>query len=536
VSEGPSGGGKGGGWNPARSAAGGGNPWIIASVVSLSTFMEVLDTSIANVSLRHIAGGLSASYDEATWVLTSYLIANAITVPISSWLSQVVGRKRYYMICVAGFGIASMLCGLAPSLGFLIVARILQGLAGGGLQPITQAILVDTFPPQKRGSAMALFGLTVILAPTIGPTLGGVITDNISWHWIFLINVPVAIVSLILVQLMIHEPKALEDERQKRLQKGLRLDVMGFALIALGLGAFEYTMDRGQRLDWFQSPLIVATAVVAALGLIAFVVWELTTDEPLLNLRLFKHRNYALAIIVIMIVGVILFGTTQFLPQLLQQVLGYTATATGFAMTAGGVITLFIMPVTGVLSNRVQPRYLMAVGLIIETYAMWRLTHINAEISFGYAALMRVWIAAGIPLLFVPLSNAAYLGLPADQTGQAASMMSIARNLGGTMGISLVQSFLAQRQQFHQARLVEHLNPLNPAYDAAMTQTGGILQGLGVAPGTTQQIFMGQLYQQVLKQANVLSYIDVFWVLTLFVGAVAPIVFFLKASPKAGAR
>ncbi|MBS0334111.1 MAG: DHA2 family efflux MFS transporter permease subunit, partial [Proteobacteria bacterium] len=364
-------GGKGGaGWSDDRSAAGGGSPWIIASIVSISTFMEVLDTSIANVALRHIAGGLSASYDEATWVLTSYLIANAITVPVSSWLSSVVGRKRYYMICVASFGIASALCGMAPNLTFLVLARVIQGLAGGGLQPTTQAILVDTFPPQKRGLALALFGLTVILAPTIGPTLGGVITDNLSWRWIFLINLPVAALSLFLVGTILVEPEALEKERRRRIAEGLRFDVIGFALIALGLGCLEYTMDRGQRLDWFSDPMICATAALAALGLIAFVAWELSTDEPLLNLRLFKSRNYAIANMMILMVGMILFGTTQFLPQLLQEVLGYTATNTGYAMTAGGEVTLLIMPLTGVLTGKIPPRWLLALGMGIETYAM----------------------------------------------------------------------------------------------------------------------------------------------------------------------
>ena len=518
------------GWSDARSAAGGHSPWLIASVVSISTFMEVLDTSIANVALRHIAGGLSATYDEATWVLTSYLIANAITIPVSSWLSGVIGRKRYYMMCVAAFGCASLLCGLAPNLTFLILARIIQGLAGGGLQPTTQAILVDTFPPEKRGSALALFGLTVILAPTIGPTLGGFITDNFSWHWIFLINVPVALFSLVMVQMVINEPKALEDERKARIAKGLRIDALGFFFIALGLGALEVTTDRGQRDDWFSSPLICISAMLAVFGLAAFVVRELTAEEPLLNLRLFKNRNYALANLIIMIVGVILFGTIQFLPQLLQQVLGYTATTTGLAMTAGGLATLLVMPLSGILSNKVQPRYLLAIGLAIETYAMWRLTNLTAEISFSYAAQMRVWIAMGIPLLFVPLSNAAYVGLPPDQSSQASSMLSISRNLGGTMGISLVQAFLAQRQQFHQSRLVEGLNPLNPNFQTGLAQMSQTIAGQGAAPGDLQSTALGRLYGTVVREAGILSYIDTFWLLAIFVGCVAPLVFLLNTS------
>jgi DHA2 family multidrug resistance protein len=531
----------GGGWSAARSAAGGGNPWIIATIVSISTFMEVLDTSIANVALRHIGGGLSASYDEATWVLTSYLIANAVTVPISSWLSTVVGRKRYYMICVAGFGIASALCGVAPDLTFLVMARVIQGLAGGGLQPTTQAILVDTFPPQKRGLALALFGLTVILAPTLGPTLGGVITDDLSWRWIFFINLPVAALSLFLVGTILVEPEALEKERKAKIARGLRFDYAGFAFIALGLGCLEYTMDRGQRLDWFSDATICFTAVFAVVGIGAFIARELTADEPLLNLRLFKSRNYAIANLMIMVVGMILFGTTQFLPQLLQEVLGYTATNTGYAMTAGGAVTLLIMPLTGVLTGKVQPRLLLAFGMAIETYAMWRLTHVNGDISFGYAAQMRIWIAAGIPFLFVPLSNAAYVGLPPDQSSQASSMLSIFRNLGGTLGISLVQTFLAQRQQFHQSRLVEHLQPLNPNYQAMTAHVGQTLRGLGVAPGQTDGVQLGQLYQQVIKQSQLLSYMDVFWVLTIFVGCVTPLVFLLRTqapdqSPQGGGK
>src|SRR5579871_2110624 len=347
------------GWSGARSAAGGGSPWVVASVVSISTFMEVLDTSIANVALAHIAGGLSASYDEATWVITSYLIANSITIPLSSWLSANIGRKRYYMISVAGFGLSSMLCGFAPNLTFLILARILQGLFGGGLQPTTQAMLVDTFPPKQRGSAMALFGITVILAPTLGPTLGGWITDNFSWHWIFLINLPVAMFSVAMVQVFIFEPEVMKKERKTRLAKGLRLDFIGFALIATSLGALEFTMDRGNREDWFYSPMITTTAIISLLAAIAFVFRELTTEDPLLDLKLLQNRNFSISTLLILLVGVILFGTIQFLPQLLQQVLGYSATTTGLAMTAGGLITLFVMPIAGLLSNVVQPRYLV---------------------------------------------------------------------------------------------------------------------------------------------------------------------------------
>jgi DHA2 family multidrug resistance protein len=535
VAGGAQGGAQGGakpGWTGERSAAGGGNPWIVASVVSISAFMEVLDTSIANVSLTHIAGGLSASYDEATWVLTSYLVANAITIPVSSWLSSVVGRKRYYMICVAGFGLSSLLCGMAPNLTWLIFARILQGLAGGGLQPSTQAILVDTFPPAKRGSAMALFGLTVILGPTLGPTLGGVITDNFSWHWIFLINGPVALLSLFLVGTLIVEPRVLQDERKARLAAGPRFDFLGFFLIALGLGSLEITMDRGQTDDWFSNPLISTTACLAVIGLIGFVIRELMAKEPLLDIRLFKNLNYALCNGLILIVGVILFGTVQFLPQFLQQVMGYTATTTGFAMTEGGIITLFLMPLSGVLSNKIQPRLLIGFALAIEAFAMWRMTGVNGQISFTYAAEMRMWIAAGIPFLFVPLSNAAYVGLPANKTGQAAAMLNMSRNLGGTLGISLVQTFLAQREQFHQSQLVSGLNGLNPAYQAGLARITQALVGRGFSPANAQGGALARIYQEVQRQAAVLSYVEVFWLLAVIVASAAPVVFLLRTNPR----
>jgi DHA2 family multidrug resistance protein len=384
---------------------------------------------------------------------------------------------------------------------------------------------------------MALFGLTVILAPTIGPTLGGLITDNISWHWIFLINVPIAILSLFLVQTIIQEPEALQKERERQLARGLKLDVIGFAFVVIGLGALEYTMDRGEREDWFSSTTIQISAVLAVVGLIAFVVRELTAKEPLLDLRLFKNRNFAVANVVIGVVGVILFGTTQFLPQFLQQVMGYTATMTGYAMTAGGLATLIAMPLSGVLSNKLQPRWLLAFSLAIESYALWRLTHLTGSISFSYAAQMRVWIAVGIPFLFVPLSSAAYVGLPPDKSAQGAAMMSISRNLGGSMGISLVQTFLAHSQQWHQAHMVERLNPLNPAYQQGLRNIAGMLMANGASAGEAKRAAVGVLYSGVLRQAAILSYIDMFWLLTIFVGCIAPLVFFLKATPgRAGAR
>jgi DHA2 family multidrug resistance protein len=535
VAEAKQGGGAGeGGWTGERSAAGDRNPWLIATVISISAFMEVLDTAIANVSLRHIAGATSSTYDQATWVLTSYLVANAIVIPLSSWMSNTIGRKRYYMGSVALFSLASLCCGLAPNLPFLIGARIVQGLAGGGLQPSTQSMLVDTFPPQKRGQAMAMFGFTVILAPTIGPVLGGFITDHFSWHWIFLINVPVGALSLVLVQAFVDEPKVLVEEREQRWRRGIRLDSVGFMLIAVGLGALEITMDRGEREDWFQSPLIWLSAIVAGAGLLTFVIWELSDREPLLDLTLFKNRNFAAATFIIMIVGVILFGTTQFMPQLLQQVLGYTATSAGMAMTAGGAVTLLAMPIAGVLSNRVPARYLLGFALVVEAFALWNMTRLDTQMSFEDAAMARMWQALGIPFMFVPLTTIAYIGLPRSASGQASALLNVGRNIGGSIGISAVQAFLATRQQFHQARFTETLNPLNPLYRSGIEHITRELVGRGVSQLQAAQMAVGLVYQTLLKQASMLAFIDCFWVLMVFVAIITPTIFLFRRDSKAG--
>jgi DHA2 family multidrug resistance protein len=533
---GASGAGGASNWTPERSAAGGRSPWLIASVISISAFMEVLDTAIANVSLRHIAGATSSSYDEATWVLTSYLVANAIIIPLSGWFADVIGRKRYYMISVALFSLASLCCGLAPTLPLLILARIIQGIAGGGLQPITQAMLVDTFPPQKRGQALAMYGLTVILAPTIGPLLGGAITDRYSWHWIFLINVPIGALSLFLVQTFVAEPKLLVKERRERLKRGIRLDVPGAALIALGLAFLEVTMDRGERDDWFSSPLISTSAIIASVCLLSFIVWEWFQEEPLLDMKLFKNPNFAVGNFVIMIVGVIIFGTSQFIPQMLQEVLGYTATSAGEAMTLGGAVTLIAMPLAGILSNKVQPRVLMGVALAIEALALWNMTHFATTMGLREAAVARVWLAVGIPFLFVPLTNAAYVGLPSNRSNQASAMLNVSRNLGGTIGISLLQALLVWRQQFHQARFAENLEPLNPNYAdgiATITQT---LMGQGMAAVDAAQAAVGELYQATLQQASMQAFIDCYWVLMVFVACSIPTVLFLKRTPMSNGK
>jgi MFS transporter, DHA2 family, multidrug resistance protein len=519
------------GWTPARSVAGNRSPWLVTSVIAISAFMEVLDTAIANVSLDHIAGATSSSYDQATWILTSYLIANAVVIPMSGWLSDVFGRKRYYMTSVAIFTFASLCCGLAPSLGFLIVARIVQGVGGGGLQPVTQAMLIDTFPPASRGKAMSVYGLTVILAPMIGPLLGGWITDEFSWHWIFLINVPVGLLSLTLVEVMVDEPPLIVEERRQRWERGVHFDLTGAALIALALGSLEVMLDRGVQDDWFASPLIRGTALIAAVCLVAFVMWEFIERDPLLDMSLFKYRSFASATFIIMTIGVILFGTTQFIPQMMQQVLGYTAEQAGLALTLGGIVTLLTMPLAGILSGYVQPRILMGAAFVVEALATWNMTHFATTVSFTDLALARMWQGAPIPFLFVPLISAAYVGLPGAKTNRASAMIAVGRNLGGSIGISLVQALLARREQFHQSRLVAGLQPLNPVYEHSIRSLTRTLTARGAPPAAAARMAIASLYQIVQRQADMMAFNDVFWVLTIFVALTLPTILLLKRAP-----
>jgi MFS transporter, DHA2 family, multidrug resistance protein len=518
------------GWTPERSAAGDRNPWLIASIVSLAAFMEVLDIAIANVALNHIAGSLAASYDQATWVLTSYLVANAIVIPLSGWLSETIGRKRYYMISVGAFAVTSLLCGLASSLKMLVLFRVLQGIAGGGLQPTTQAMLVDSFPPAKRGAALAMFGLTVILAPTIGPILGGFITDRYSWRWIFLINVPVGALCLFLVEGLVTEPALLVRERKERLRRGLYLDIPGALLIALALGCLEITVDRGERDDWLASVFIRTTAIISVVAMIGFIFRQFLAREPLLQLRIFAYRNFAIACLIICFVGVIAYGTTQFIPQLLQEVLGYTATRAGAALTLGGIATLVSMPIVGILSNRIQPRWLIVFGLVLEVVALYHMTHLNTQISFEQASLARLYQIAGLPFLFIPVTNAAYVGLPASCTNDATAILNVLRNLGGSIGISIIQTLIAHRQQFYQSRYTELLQPLNANFQLGIDQITHALIAQGQSMADAARMAPGVVYQTLQQQVTMLSFLDCFYGLAIAVACMLPFALMLKGS------
>jgi DHA2 family multidrug resistance protein len=519
-------------WTPERSVAGKRNPWSIVAVISIATFMVVLDTSIANVALAHIAGSVSASYDEATWVITSFLIANAVIIPISGWLADVIGRKRYYMISVALFTIASFVCGISSSLTMLVIARIFQGIGGGGLTPVEQSMLVDTFPPEKRGPAFAAYGIVVIVGPIFGPTLGGWITDTYSWGWVFLINVPVGILSLILVSIFVDEPEAMRRKSEELRAGGLRIDFVGFALVALALGCLEVTLDRGQREDWFSSTTICITAAVAAVSFIILIPWELSRDDPIVRLRMYGRRNFGIANFFMLLMGVIVFGTTQFIPQFLQEVMGYTATDAGLALTMGGLATLLVMPVAGLLTGRVDPRLLIGVAFALQTAAMWNLSHFNTQISFQDAAVARLIQSVGLPFLFVPVTSVAYIGLRADESNQASALLNVSRNLGGTFGISLVQTMLAQRAQVHQAQYVETLNPLNPNYTHGIAQITHALANRGIEQAQAAKMAAALLYRQLLQQASMLSYIDVFHTLMILVALALPLTLLLKTPGK----
>jgi DHA2 family multidrug resistance protein len=521
-----------GGWTPERSVAGKRNPWSIIAVISIATFMVVLDTSIANVALAHIAGSLSASYDEAAWVITSFLVANAVVIPISGWLADVFGRRPYYMFSVALFTLASLACGLSVNLPMLIVARILQGIGGGGLAPVEQSMMVDTFPPEKRGAAFAAYGVVVIVGPIFGPTLGGWITDAYSWHWVFLINVPVGILSLVLVTLFVDEPQALKRQSRRLRERGLQVDYVGFLLAALFLGCLEVTLDRGQRDDWFSSGLIATTAVICTVSFLAFIPWELTQDEPIINIKLFRNGNFIIANVFMLLMGLIVFGTTQFIPQLLQEVLGYTATNAGLALTAGGVATLLMMPLAGFLSGRVDARFLIGFALVMQAFAMWNMAGLDTGMSFRDAAIARMIQSVALPFLFVTITNIAYVGIRPGQNNQASALMNVSRNLGGTFGISLVQTMLARRSQVHQSQYVESLNPLNPNYVTGLARTARELMANGLSQAEANRAATAQLYRGLGQQAQMLSYIDVFHVLMWVVIVVLPLVLLLKKPDK----
>jgi DHA2 family multidrug resistance protein len=486
------------------------NPWIIAAAVSLAAFMEVLDTSIANVALPHIAGGLAASNDESTWVLTSYLVSNAIVLPLSGWLVASLGRKRFFLICITFFTVSSFLCGIAPSLGFLLLFRVLQGAFGGGLQPMAQSILGDSFAPEKRGLAFSLYGITTICAPAIGPTLGGWITDNYSWRWIFYINVPVGVVALILVYQLIEDPPYIA--RLKARLSGF--DFIGFSLLTLGVGALQIVLDKGQEDDWFGSHFITILVVIAVVGLISLVIWEWFHKQPIVDVRLFKNFNVATTNIMFLMLGAALFSSTVLMPQLLQTLMGYTAQKAGNVLSAGALVVLVVLPMVGRLTARFQARHIIAFGWIGLAIAMYISSkQVDLLMSFRSATLLRVWQYIPVAFLFVPLTLAGYVGLAPEKTNAAAGLMNFFRNMGQSVGTSAVTTLIARRSQYHQSVLTEYT--ASGRFQASITALAMRLTRSGLNAHAAQQQALGRLYAMVQSQAAVLSYVDMYWLLAM---------------------
>jgi DHA2 family multidrug resistance protein len=497
------------------------NPWLIAIAVMLATVMEVLDTSVANVALPHIAGNLSATPEEATWVLTSYLISNAIILPATGWISSFIGRKRFLIFCIVMFTAASALCGAAPNLTILILARILQGIGGGALQPIAQSVLLESFPPEKRGSAMALYGMGVVVAPIIGPTLGGWITDNYSWRWIFYINLPVGALAAFMANAFVQDPPYIRN------QKPGKIDFFGFGLMALGLSSMELTLDLGQQYDWFQSPFIVFTTVMAALAIIAFICWELYTPEPIVNLRVFLNRNFAVGTILIAAVGVVLYGSTALLPLFLQTLLGYSAVNSGLAVSPRGLGSMVSMIVVGRLIGKIDSRYLIMFGFAVLAYSTFMFTNINLEISSTSVSFPMIISGFAMGFVFVPLTTLTMGTLTNEQIGNASGIYNLMRNTGGSFGIAAMTALLARNQQIHQAQLVTHTTPYDPAFQQLFDQlTAPLIPQIGIE-AATQQAYQ-TIYGMVVGQAAVLSYIDNFRLLGILCVLAVPTAFLFK--------
>jgi DHA2 family multidrug resistance protein len=495
-------------WKPSH------NPWAVALTVTLATFMEVLDSSIANVALPHIAGSLGADQNESTWVLTSYLVSNAIVLPISAWLANRFGRKRFYMTCVALFTVSSALCGLAPSLGMLVFFRILQGIGGGGLAPSEQAILADTFPARMRGVAFSVYGMAVVVAPAIGPTLGGWITDNFAWNWIFYINVPVGLISLFLTQRLVEDPPYLKAERERT--KNIGVDYIGLALITIGIGCLQVALDKGQELDWFQSGIIVGAFATAVVSLVVWVWWEWHHKDPIVDVKLFKRRNFATAMVFTFALGIVLYGTTVLIPQFLQLLLGYSAVKAGEAISGGGLAMMVMMPVAGILISRVDPRYMMVCGFAMTSLSLFHMsTHLTTSIDFGTAAMLRVYQTLGLAFIFIPSNTLAYVGVPRTKNNQVSGMNAFIRNIGGSIGIAVISTFLVRLAQTHQSYMVEHAVPGNRAFDA-MTK------------GLPPKIAYTRIYNLVRVQATNLAYVDIVTVMAILVACLIPLIFLMR--------
>src|ERR1700676_3243718 len=512
-----------------RTPEGNINPWVIAVTVTLATFMEVLDTSIANVALPHISGNLSAGADESTWVLTSYLGSNAIVLPLSGWFSSLIGRKRFYMSCVALFTVSSFLCGLAPSLGILVLFRVLQGVGGGGLQPSEQAILNDTFSLEKRGMAFAVYGIAVVVAPTIGPWLGGWITDNFSWRWIFYINVPVGIISLLLTSVLITDPPYM---KRASIKSGFRIDYIGIGLISLGLGSMQIILDKGQRDDWLSSDFIRVFFGLMLIGIVAGIFWELREKEPVIDLRMLKNRNFAIATIAMFFLGFVMYASTVLIPRFLQQMLGYTAELAGLALSPGGAVIMVMMPVVGFLVSRVDTRILIGFGCIVVASSLFVMAGWDLQLDYGHAVRARMLQGLGLAFLFIPINVSAFAYVPREKSNMGTGIINLARNIGASVGIATVTTMLERRAQFHQAQLMDRVNDYGSAYRGMLggLQTKLVTAGSSMAHATSQAQTM--IYNTVQRQAAMMAFLDNLKICGTWFLLVLPVLLMLKKPSK----
>ena len=508
------------------------NPWLIAIAVMSSTFMEVLDTTVVNVSLPHIAGNLSATTDEATWTLTSYLVANAIVLPMTGWLASRFGRKRLLTLSVTGFTIASFFCGLAPSLPFLILFRVIQGACGGGLQPLSQAILLESFPPEKRGQAMGFWALGIVVAPMLGPVVGGWLTDNYSWRWVFYINVPIGILALLLTQAFIFDPPYLRKEKTG-------IDYWGIGLLVLGMGSLQIMLDKGQEDDWFSSQFIVTLAVLAVVGLAGLIIRELKAEHPVIDLSVFRYRSYAVGTFLMTTVGFVLYGSTVLLPLLMQEVLGYTATHAGITNLPRGLASFLFMPVVGFLVGKVDARKLLGFGFLGTAFAMYRISQFSLDVGFWNFWWPLMLQGAGLGLIFVPLTTVTNDPVPKERMGNATSIFNLMRNVGASIGISMVETLQVRKQQMHINVLAQHVTSTSPQAQQMIRRMTAFFLSRGGSPGTGPGTANSQAYQaiwgMVVRQATMLSYNDVFRFLAAMFVVMSPLIFLMKKAKKGGA-
>lgn len=501
------------------------NKWLVALTVMIPTLMVIVDTSVVNVSLDHIRGSLSAGIDEATWSITSYLAANAVIIPMTGWLSRLFGRKRYLISSVALFTVSSLFCGLAWSIQSLIVFRVLQGLAGGALQPISQSILLETFPVYQHGMAMAIFGIGIMFGPIIGPVLGGWITDSWSWHWIFFVNVPFGIISIFMTILFIFDPPYMKKTKMK-------IDYWGLILLTVGVGCLQLILDRGQREDWFSSELITWMTVACVVALVFFILVERTVKEPIVDLKIFKDATFVLGNVILFFVVMNLFGSIVMLPIYLQTLMGYTATLSGFVLGPGGVANLLCMPIVGQLVSRGNPKWLILFGILVTAYATYQMSRFNMQVDFNAVLWPRVMLGIGVAFVFIPLTTISLSHIRKEEMGNASAVFNLLRNLGGSFGVALSATILARQAQVHQAHLTEHLTPFDPAYVLSAQQSARTLLEKGIEASQAAQGGMGLIYQRLLREAAMLSFNDVFYLLTVLMLLTVPLVFFMRRTPR----